>query len=211
MSALEDKIEKENIKEIERQLERLGFFTQNGLTSLTRRVNELEATLYGLINTLLMGETIDGAKLKEVSALVSKSMVEKGEHHSVSILMSGHDDSKDGANVPMVNCEERIHICKAVCCKLRFALEPEEIEGGIVKWDLGIPYQIRQRKDGYCSHMNSEKSCCTIYNDRPKVCSKYNCTNDKRIWTDFEAKELNHEWIAENIKEKTVTFIAQRP
>jgi len=212
MSTLSDKIEKENIKEIERQLERLGFFTQNGLTSLTNRVNELESALYGLINTLLLGETIDAAKLKEVSALVSKNMVEKGEQQRLSILMNAPENELNtDKSVPMVNCDERIHICKAVCCKLRFALEPEEIEKGIVKWDLGIPYQIRQKKNGYCSHIDNEKRCCTIYNDRPKVCSKFNCTNDKRLWKDFEKMELNHEWIAENIKDKKVTFAKDLP
>jgi Fe-S-cluster containining protein len=204
---LKDQIEQENIKEIERQLERLGFFSQNGLTNLTKRVNELEAALSGLISTLILGANIDEVKLREVTALVRKSMAENGEQHQLAIYMNSPDAPEEVADaLPMVNCEERLHVCKAVCCKFKFALEPAEIEGGIVKWDLGIPYQIRQRKDGYCTHMNNEKSCCSIYYDRPNVCRKFNCAYDERIWKDYEKMELNHVWIAENIQEQKFTF-----
>jgi Fe-S-cluster containining protein len=163
--------------------------------------------LYGLINTLLLGESIDEEKLKEVTAMVSKSMVEKGDQHQLPVYMNAPDVHGEPADsFPMVNCEERLHICKAICCKLKFALEPDEIEGGIVKWDLGIPYQIRQRKDGYCTHIDTKKTCCSIYDDRPKVCRKFNCAYDERIWKDYEKMELNHSWIAENIQVQNFTF-----
>jgi hypothetical protein len=54
-----------------------------------------------------------------------------------------------------VNCEERLHICKAACCQLDFALSVEEVESGKVKWDLGRPYFIRQDATScHYSHLN---------------------------------------------------------
>jgi Fe-S-cluster containining protein len=100
------------------------------------------------------------------------------------------------------NCEERLHICKAVCCRLQFALSVEEIESGQMKWELGKPYYNRHHEHGYCHQMNLEKKCCSIYENRPSVCRKYSCANDKRIWKDFENMELNQEWIDENLTRK---------
>lgn len=208
MSELEDKIEKENVAEIEHQLARLGFFSQNGLSSQANRINELESVLYGLINTLMVEGGVNEEKLQKITSMVREDMIKKGEQHTVGIVMNDPANlEKVDESIPMVNCEERIHVCKAVCCKLKFALAPEEIEGGKVKWDLGIPYQIRQKKNGYCSHSDENTRGCGIYNDRPIVCSRFNCTNDKRIWNDFEKMELNQEWIDKNIKPKKIEFL----
>ena len=208
MSSLEEQIKAENTKEIERQLERLSFFSQNGLTTQANRFNELESVLYGLINTLIAGGLINDRKLQKITSLVKENMKEKGEQHAIGILINAPDDPNEEApTLPMVNCDERLHICKAVCCQMKFALTAEEIEAGTIKWDLGLPYQIRQGKDSYCTHIDKDKKCCTIYDDRPKVCHKFNCTNDKRIWNDFEKMELNHDWIKENITKKEVKFM----
>lgn len=116
------------------------------------------------------------------------------------------DAEGDQEFVP-VNCEERMHICHAVCCKLVFALSAQEIESGKVRWDLGRPYTIRQEKDCYCSHINPESKKCSVYQQRPSPCKRYSCAADKRIWKDFEKMELNQEWIEENIKESRPHFV----
>ncbi len=204
MSDLEKQIQASNKEEIERQLERLGFFAFNGFTSHADRINEVEALLYGLINTLLVDQTINREKLNQIAASVKQDMMIKGEQliPGVTFSFDGGGDSKPG---PPVNCEDRLHICKAVCCKLSFALSQEEIEKGKIKWDLGIPYRIRQTQEGYCTHIKEDK-CCGIYEDRPGVCHRYSCVNDQRIWKDFEKMELNEEWISTNIKKKTIQF-----
>ena len=38
---------------------------------------------------------------------------------------------------------------------------------------------------------------CQIYEQRPNPCRMYSCEHDDRIWKDFDAMELNDEWIAE--------------
>ncbi|MDQ4149141.1 MAG: YkgJ family cysteine cluster protein [Actinomycetota bacterium] len=96
-----------------------------------------------------------------------------------------------------INCEERLHLCKAACCKLNFALTPAEVRSGKVKWDKQFPYLIAHSPNGYCAHAD-EKLRCTIYEDRPSLCRRYDCRRDTRIWKDFERMIPNEEWIREN-------------
>lgn len=209
MSELESLIEKENLKEFERQLERLGFFTQNGFSAQGKRISEIESLLYGLINALLLDGTLNSDRLNSIAAAVKEDIVQKGEEFGTGINIYFDANENDDIIGEPVNCEERLHICKAVCCKLNFALSKEEIENGKVKWDLGVPYQIRQAKDGYCTHNNKSNCHCTVYEDRPRVCKKYTCAKDERIWKDFEKMELNEEWINGHLKENQVRFIRE--
>jgi Fe-S-cluster containining protein len=102
-----------------------------------------------------------------------------------------------------VNCAERMHICHAVCCKLNFALTPQEVDAGKVKWDLGFPYIVRHDADGMCTHNDRATGGCGVYADRPGVCRRYSCANDRRIWKDFERMELNSEWLDKHLSEPT--------
>ena len=208
MSELEDKIEKENMIEFERQVERLGYFTHNGLSTQAERIAELENLLYGLINTLAVDGNLNQQKLQKIAEAVKKESINTNTQFSAGISIRIDKKDADIHQSQPVNCAERMHICKAVCCRLDFALSTDELEGGKVKWDLGTPYRIRQNQDGYCTHIKKDNMCCGIYDDRPKVCSRYSCAGDKRIWTDFEKMELNDAWISENLKEKSIKFLS---
>ncbi|MBL9014999.1 MAG: YkgJ family cysteine cluster protein [Myxococcales bacterium] len=86
-------------------------------------------------------------------------------------------------------CAELIPICHARCCKLRFALSTQDLDEGIIRWDYGRPYMIRQRSsDERCVHNDPETRFCTVHAVRPKICRTYHCQDDKRIWTDYEAR-----------------------
>ena len=108
-------------------------------------------------------------------------------------------DPEDPAPPVAVNCAERMHVCDAVCCKLNFALTPEEVDEGKVKWDLGFPYMIRHGSNGYCAHNDTSTGRCTNYVNRPGVCHRYSCAHDPRIWKDFDGMVLNEEWIRTNL------------
>ena len=85
--------------------------------------------------------------------------------------------------------EELMPICKARCCKLSFALSTEDLDEGVIRWDYGQPYRIRQRaSDGYCVHNDPRSGGCTVHQHRPAICRRYDCRNDTRIWTDYEAR-----------------------
>jgi Fe-S-cluster containining protein len=90
-------------------------------------------------------------------------------------------------------------VCKAVCCKLKFALSSEEVDAGIAKWDIGHPYIIRQDSSGYCCHNDAATGGCTIYENRPMLCRRYSCRYDTRIWKDFDNMVLNDEWIDSHV------------
>jgi Fe-S-cluster containining protein len=105
------------------------------------------------------------------------------------------DPGNDGPPGPPVNCAERIHLCKAVCCKLGIALSQDEVDRGLVAWEPEQPYMVRHEADGYCSHLHRSDHRCGIYGDRPQPCRIYSCARDPRIWTDFEGMVLNTAWI----------------
>ena len=203
MDQIEKLIKEENRKELERQVERLGFFTSNNFQNFAEKINEVNIKVSALINYL----NINNIGRTEMFSELEQILLEKYKQEGILldngvVLRVDGEKVKDFKPLP-VNCEERIHLCKAVCCRLKFNLSAEEIEKGEIKWDLGIPYQIRQRKNGYCYHIEGGKSC-NNYENRPMVCRNYSCVEDKRIWINFEKMQLNEKWISENLKEKTI-------
>jgi Fe-S-cluster containining protein len=98
-------------------------------------------------------------------------------------------ESKYDVEVQGPPCMELMHICHARCCRLTFSLSTEDLDEGVVRWDYGQPYLIRQRaSDGYCVHNSPETGGCTVHPNRPRVCRVYDCRTDERIWIDYEKK-----------------------
>ena len=95
---------------------------------------------------------------------------------------------KGGAEI---DCQSRLPLCKAACCRLPFALSKEDVQEGIVKWDLGQPYINARDEDGYCRQMDRGTCRCTVYANRPIPCRGYDCRSDKRIWVNFENRVVN--------------------
>jgi Fe-S-cluster containining protein len=91
-------------------------------------------------------------------------------------------------DLPPIDCESLIPLCKARCCTLSFPLSLQDLDERIVQWDYAKPYMIRQKTDGYCMHNDCSNKHCTVYEHRPATCRAYNCRNDKRIWFDFEQR-----------------------
>jgi Fe-S-cluster containining protein len=72
-----------------------------------------------------------------------------------------------------------------------FALSQQDVEEGVIKWDLGRPYLIAQDADGYCRHLDRQAMRCTVRAQRPLPCRGYDCRRDKRIWSDFDNRIVN--------------------
>lgn len=112
---------------------------------------------------------------------------------------NGHTDvvtASDSAVADVeVDCDARMHICKAACCSLPFPLSAAEVESGKVKWDLGHPYVIRHSAEGFCVHNDRSTGSCGVYDHRPGVCRGYSCAEDDRIWLDFDNMILNEEYL----------------
>ena len=191
-------------QDMERQIEQGNLFAHTALSRHSARINEIESFLYAVVDLMTQKGIASPDELQGMVTNIRAEMVEKGETCSPGIALRV-DSEEDILFVP-VNCEERLHICKAVCCKFEFALSAEEVEAGIAKWELGRPYFIRRGSNCHCTHINQENLHCNIYEHRPSFCKKYSCANDPRIWKNFEQMELNQEWIDENIREAKLRF-----
>ncbi len=109
--------------------------------------------------------------------------------HEEGVSYDDVSESKYDVVAQAPPCEELIPLCQARCCQLRFALSTEDLDEGIVRWDYGRPYLIRQREsDGRCVHNDPETKFCTVHAVRPRVCRTYHCQNDPRIWIDYEKR-----------------------
>ena len=196
--------------EMERQMERASMFAQASLDRMAVRMRDAESQVAELVDLLrakgllseddLPGQEPNGARTGRgggASDARGTGMESPPPLRWPSIAFRV-DEGEPPAPQP-VNCAERMHICQAVCCKLDFALTPDEVDAGRVKWDLGFPYLVRHNADGYCVHNDRRTGCCSVYADRPGVCRRYSCADDGRIWKDFEKMELNHEWLDANV------------
>jgi Fe-S-cluster containining protein len=184
---------------LERQIVRGTLFTHTAIGQNSVRLYDAEPHLYGLIDVLTAKGLLSAGELSTAVDTVRKKRAETGFIPSPAVSM--RIDNDQSVVEKTVNCAERLPICQAVCCRLAFPLNQEEIEAGRVKWDLGHPYFIRREPDGYCSHIKMQTKSCSLYGDRPAVCRNYSCASDKRIWKEFEKMELNVEWIEANVTE----------
>jgi hypothetical protein len=104
----------------------------------------------------------------------------------VQLQRFGDKYQAEPADVP---CMELLPICQARCCKLSFPLSTQDLDEGVIRWDYGEPYLIRQREtDGYCVHNDAGR--CSVHAQRPMICRTYTCKDDKRIWADFDNRVL---------------------
>jgi Fe-S-cluster containining protein len=190
----------DRLTELERQVERGNLFTHSVLTEHATRVNDADAVVNGLVELLISQKVVDADELVTFVNSVRKEIADAGQSARVDVMLRTDKDWPREASGE-VDCEARLHVCKAVCCRLHFPLSVEEIESGPIKWDLGRPYLNRHGPNGYCHCNDGETLGCTIYEERPMVCRSYSCANDERIWKDFDAMELNQEWIDEHLAE----------
>lgn len=193
---------------LEQQVEHGAMHTHSLLGQFAERINRVESFLYGLADVLLEDKLVDQEHLRELTARAKKEIQAAGDtlHGGAALRI----DNEEPPAAVGVDCASRLHICKAACCKLSFALSANEIESGMLKWDLGRPYYIRQGKGGYCAHLDQEQSRCSAYACRPGVCRGYSCAGDERIWTDFDNMVLNSKWIEQNLGERKPRLVMAR-
>jgi Fe-S-cluster containining protein len=118
------------------------------------------------------------------------------QEHEIGVLMDENIPDKYAVTpdeIPIIDCASRYHICRAACCALRFPLSKQDLDEGIVRWELGHPYRNRQGPDGLCVHLDRGTHGCSIYEHRPGICRIYDCRKDSRIWLDFDKGLINPE------------------
>ena len=196
---------------VERQLERDSVRTQSLFNRTFERLTELEQLLLGLVDVLLKRGVVSAQEIEPAAQAIGQQLAARGEGSEHRVIL--RVDSAEQAAKPeqVVDCAARMHVCKAVCCKLSVQLSATEIEAGDVRWDLGRPYLLRREEDGRCSHQDRSSGFCGVYADRPRPCRQYSCANDYRIWSDFEGMVLNSEWIAAHLGADEPQLIPLQP
>lgn len=184
----------DELRELDRQVDRGSLFAHEALTEQAAKINEAASVVNGLVGLLVQRGLVDANELMAVIDSVRTETEKAGQHARINVTIreDGKGSEHDG---PPVDCSKRVHICHAVCCRLRFPLTVDEINNGPLKWDLGRPYYNRVDADGFCQKFDRDSRGCTVYEERPTPCRGYTCENDERIWTDFENMVLNHEYI----------------
>lgn len=173
----------------------LGFMFDHSLMSETARQALRASTAALALAQLLVEEgVIDEEAFAERRSAIASELQEQVGRTGVGLFLNdAHEDKYALTQLPQINCAERIHLCKAACCTFRFPLSRQDVEEGTAQWDLGRPYWNRQDTDGYCIHHDPEGGGCRIYEHRPGPCRVFDCRNDKRIWSDFEAMVVSPE------------------
>lgn len=149
------------------------------------RVAELATSLNALIETLIGDGQLPLERYQERRRL---TIVRENERVSreASIAITNVPDKYALADLPEIDCEARLHLCRGRCCTFGFALSVQDLDERVVRWDYGRPYTIARREDGYCVH--NDDGACSIYPHRPAVCRTYDCREDRRIWLDFDKR-----------------------
>lgn len=168
------------------------LYTHSRLNANTTKTLEASSFLYALIELLKEKGLLDIDELDERKQTVAKRLGQKFAQQGMGVVLQDPAHGKyTFQHTAAIDCAERVHLCKAACCRLPFALSMQDVEEGVVRWKLGEPYLIEQREDGYCNHVDRCGYGCTAYEHRPVPCRGFDCRNDERIWFDFESKIVN--------------------
>ena len=167
-------------------------YAHSRLNATTSRTLEAASFLYALVELLEERGLISVDELDARQQGVAERLSKQVEDSGMGVMLQDPEEDKyTFASGVEIDCENRIDLCRAACCKLNFALSRQDIREGVVRWDLGRPYMIEQGDDGYCNHLDRGTKRCSIHASRPVPCRAFDCRNDKRIWVDFERRIPN--------------------
>ena len=144
-------------------------YTHSRANANTSRALETATFLYALIELLtekgiLTIEELDVQKDK-IADRVERRFLSKG----MGVVLQEPDQDKYAFEAEAhVDCENRVHLCKAACCRMIFPLSRQDIAERVIMWDLESPYLIAQTEDGYCRHLDRTSCRCTVREHRPR-------------------------------------------
>jgi hypothetical protein len=165
-----------------------GFlYSHSRANANTSKVLEVASFSYALIELLVERGLVSVEELDERKRKHGQKILEKFNQTGVGVaLLKDEQDKYACTSSVTIDCDARMPLCHAACCRLSFALSVQDVEEGKVRWELGRPYMNRRDADGYCHHLERGSCACNVYASRPLVCRSYDCRTDARIWKDFE-------------------------
>ena len=158
----------------------------------TGKLLEVASFLYAAIDLLNQKGLLDIAELDERKNAAAAQLVEKFSERGMGVVYQKPEQDKYSfEGTAKIDCESRMHLCQAACCKLPFALSKQDVDEGVVRWISRDLISLPNGPNGYCQHLDQEKKCCSVYEHRPLPCRGYDCRKDQRIWLDFENGVIN--------------------
>lgn len=168
------------------------IYAHNRANANTAQVHQAHATLQALVDLLAERGLLDLGELDARRCAAADELRKAYIERGMAVAVQNFGVSKYCfAHTAGLDCERRIGLCRAACCKLPLALSQEDVEEGVVRWEFGQPYMIAHAADGYCIHMDRETYRCRVYEQRPIPCRGYGCSKDGRLWLDFENQVIN--------------------
>lgn len=176
----------------ETELAKALIYAHNAIGGNLAGTQQLSASVYALTELLIAKGTIGLQELEERKASINQKMMAQMQEKWIGArMMSDETDKYDARAAVEIDCEVRIPLCKASCCKLSFYLSRQDLEEGKIRWEFGRPYHIAHNAKGYCVHCDDTTRKCSVRENRPLTCRTYDCRKDKRIWEDFENRIPN--------------------
>ena len=156
--------------------------------------SELEraAAMVEALAELLLEAGLEPERLEEARARAAERVRKRFTERGMAVVRQDFDVPKRAfAGGVEIDCENRVALCGAACCRLRVGLSGEDVREGVLRWDTGNPYALAKDDDGWCVHMERGSCRCTVYEARPIPCRGFDCREDARIWLDFENRVPN--------------------
>jgi len=168
------------------------LYTHSLLNANTAKTLEAASFLYALVELLSEKGLLTIEELDERKRVVGQRLVEQLRKNGDGVMLQDPEyDKYNFQEEVIVDCASRVHLCRAACCRLPFALSKQDIREGIVYWDFGQPYLVAHNGNGTCGHLEPQTRACTVWAHRPVPCRAFDCRNDRRIWLDFAGMAIN--------------------
>jgi len=170
----------------------LGFMVaHNNATELLVRLDRMTAHVNAVTELLIRDQVIDQPELEALRVELHEQMVAQVPRRVTARVAKASGDKYASSDTVILDCANRLPLCRAACCRLAFYLSDQDLEEGIVRWDFARPYRIKQDADGYCTHCKPDLRECGVWSQRPQPCRNYDCRSDQRIWVDYDARIPN--------------------
>jgi hypothetical protein len=170
-----------------------GFlYAHRRLNGNSAKLLEINSLMTALVEALVGEGIVDHDRLEQRKDQIRSRMgVDFLKEGMGVVLQDPEEDKYRFARSVDIDCENRVHLCRAACCRLPFALSRQDLNEGVVRWDFGQPYMIEQEKDRYCTHLDRCTKGCTVHEKRPVPCRAFDCRDNRGIWLDFAARVPN--------------------
>lgn len=166
-------------------------YTHDRANANTSELEQAVATVEALVE-LLVEAGLAPEQIEAARARATERVRRRFTERRMAVMRQDFDVPKrEFTGGAEIDCENRVELCGAACCRLQIGLSGEDVREGILRWDVANPYALAKGEDGWCVHMERGSCHCTVYEARPIPCRGFDCREDTRIWLDFEARIPN--------------------